>query len=259
MAEPKLTERQWKPGFEAEIFENWQKNQIYRFDQKSKNIFSIDTPPPTANSSWHVGGASGYVMIDMIARTARMNKFDVIFPWCSDRNGLPMEVSVEKKFKVHMREVGREKFIEMCSDWATQTHKQITEIAKKTGMSCDYDGDFYYETDKPYYRKLTQSTFIELWNKGLVYVDEKPNNYCPICGTTIADAEIEYQDLDADLYFLKFKIKGKQEFLEVATTRPELLETCAVVLYNPEDERYQKHKDVNLVVPIADRSEEHTS
>lgn len=250
MPEPKIKENRWKKEFELELFTNWQKSGIYKFNMASKNIFSIDTPPPTANSKWHIAGASAYAQIDMIARTARMQGFDVIFPWCSDRNGLPMEVSVEKQFKVHMREVGREKFIEMCSNWATQIHSQITEIAQRLGFSCDYGGDFYYETDKPYYRKMTQATFIELWHKGMVYVDDKPNNYCSVCGTTIADAEIEYQDLPTELNYLKFKIKEKNEYLEVATTRPELLGACAIVLYNPNDDRYKKYKNATLIVPI---------
>jgi valyl-tRNA synthetase len=164
-----------------------------------------------------------------------------------------MEVSVEKHYKIRMQNTPREEFIKLTAQWAENIGNQVTDIAHKMGMICEYDGDFYYETDKPYYRKLTQATFIELWNKGLVYVDNKPNNYCTGCGTTIADAEIEYQDISTKLNHLKFKVKGSNDELIIATTRPEMLNACAAILFNPKDERYLKLNGKHAIIPIYNK------
>ena len=172
----KIEEKRWDPQLEAEMFKRWIKSDMFKFNPKSKKkIFVIDTPPPTANAKWHVGGAGAYSFLDMIARSVRMKGYEVLFPWCSDRNGLPMEVSVEKHHGIKMQETPREEFIKLTAEWAENIGDQVTEIAKKMGMACEYEGDFYYETDKPYYRQLTQATFIDLWKKGLVYMDDNTN------------------------------------------------------------------------------------
>ncbi len=245
-----IKEKRWKPEFERELFDKWIKSKNFKFNPETKkDIFTVDTPPPTANAKWHVGGAGAYSFLDMIARIQRMRGFEVLLPWCSDRNGLPMEVSVEKHHKIKMHETPRKEFIELTAQWAEKIGGEVTNIAKKMGVVAEYDGDFYYETDKPYYRKITQSTFIELWNKGLIYEDTKPNNYCISCGTTIADAEIEYEDKSTDLVYLNFETEeGKK--LEIATTRPELLGACAAILYNPEDERYKNLEGKKAKIPL---------
>ncbi len=249
-----IKEKRWKPEFEKEIFDKWITSKYFKFNPKTKKeIFTIDTPPPTANARWHVGGAGAYSFLDIISRIQRMRGFEVLLPWCSDRNGLPMEVSVEKHHKIKMHETPREEFIKLTAKWAEKIGGEVTDIAKKMGIVAEYDGDFYYETDKPYYRKITQSTFIELWNKGLIYEDTKPNNYCVSCGTTIADAEIEYEDKSTDLVYLNFETENGEK-LEIATTRPELLGACAAILYNPNDERYKTLEGKKAKIPLYDET-----
>lgn len=249
-----IEEKRWNPALEKEIFETWIKSGLFKFNPETKKkIFAIDTPPPTANAKWHVGGAGAYSFLDMIARIQRMRGFEVLLPWCSDRNGLPMEVSVEKHYKIKMQDTPRDKFIQLTAEWAENIGNQVTEISKKMGVVAEYEGDFYYETDKPYYRKITQATFIELWKRGLVYIDDKPNNYCTDCGTTIADAEIEYLDIPTKLNHLKFKIKDSSKEIIIATTRPEMLNACAAILYNPKDERYSDLKDKIAIVPVYNK------
>ncbi len=248
-----IKEKRWEPKFEKSIFQNWIESGKFKFNPESKKeIFAIDTPPPTANAKWHIGGAGAYSFLDMIARIQRMKGYEVLLPWCSDRNGLPMEVSVEKKHNIKMQDTPREKFIMLTAKWAEKIGKDVTQIAKKMGVVAEYEGDFYYETDKPYYRKLTQSTFIELWKKGLVYEDSKPNNYCVSCGTTIADAEIEYEKINTNLIHLNFKTKDGED-LEISTTRPELLGACAAILYNPKDDRYKTLENKKAIVPIYNK------
>ncbi|MHA1835871.1 MAG: valine--tRNA ligase, partial [Candidatus Odinarchaeia archaeon] len=131
---------------------------------------------------------------------------------------------------------------------------QIIEIAKRLGLSCNsFIDDSIYRTDSSEYRKVTQATFIELWKKGLIYVDNRANNWCPVCGTTLADAEIEYEEHETQLNYLKFKVKETGEDLIIATTRPELLPACAVVMVNPKDERYKHVQGKTAIVPLFEK------
>ncbi|MFH1327387.1 MAG: valine--tRNA ligase, partial [Candidatus Bathyarchaeota archaeon] len=245
---PRIEEKRWDPKRELSIFEMWEKEGIYRFDKNAdKPIFSIDTPPPYASGRWHVGGATHYAQIDMVARFHRMRGYEVLFSFGIDRNGLPVEVEVEKKQNMSAHEMPREKFVALCKDFLDQVESEIISMAKRLGMSCNFEG--LYRTDSPSYRKVTQETFIELWRKGLIYEDDRPTNWCPICGTTIADAEIEYVDFTTKLSYIRFRVKEGGELI-IATTRPELICTCAVVIYNPEDERYKDLEGKHAITPI---------
>jgi valyl-tRNA synthetase len=129
------------------------------------------------------------------------------------------------------------------------------ESFQKLGISfnsweLDYAIGGRYDTDDPEYRRLTQQTFIDLWHKGLIYEDLKPTNYCPVCRTTISDAEVEYREEQSKLNYIKFKIKETGEDAIIATTRPEMLCTCKVILYHPDDDRYRKLKGKTAIVPI---------
>ncbi len=242
-----LKEKRWKKEFEKELSEFWNKKGIYEF-KLSKDVFSIDTPPPyPSGKPWHIGAVAHYSQIDMIARTARMFGKNVLFPIGIDRNGLPVELYTEKKYKIQMHKIPREKFIEYCRKSLDDLEEYIVNIMHIIGFSADFK-NHRYRTDSEEYRKLTQATFIELWNKGLIYEATRPNNYCIKTKTTIADAEIEYKEIETNLIYIKFKTEDEKEIV-VATTRPELLGACAAILYNPNDERYKGLKG-NAIVPI---------
>jgi len=247
-----LREENWQPEIEEEILKQWTKEKLYAFESNTtKPIFSVDTPPPYLSGPWHVGSAIHYAQIDMIARTKRMEGFAVIFPMGLDRNGLPIEVQVEKHYKVSMHEVPRQKFLDMCAEFLDQNERLVVAMAQRLGLSCNsFDSQGMYRTDSPTYRAVTQRTFIELYNRGLIYVDERPNNWCPVCGTTIADAEVEYKDVETKLTTLRFTVEETGEELLVATTRPELLSACAAILVNPEDERYLRLHRKTAITPL---------
>jgi valyl-tRNA synthetase len=246
---PSIKAPRWSIEQEEEQIQLWEKESTYKFDRASKKpIFSIDTPPPYASGPWHVAGAAHYAQIDMIARYFRMNNREVLFPLGIDRNGLPVEVQVEKELNVHAYEVPREKFLKLCSDYLDKVETEIIKIASRMGMSCDIRN--HYRTDSPEYRMITQASFIEMWNKGLVYEDNRPTTWCPVCRTTIADAEIDYSETNTSLNYIQFKVKETGETVAIATTRPELLCTCAAVLFNPNDSRYQHLKSRTAIVPI---------
>jgi len=247
--EPKISEKAWNPELEKKIIKQWEEEKIYDFTPQEDN-YTIDTPPPyPSGRPWHIGAAAHYAQIDMIARTARMAGKNVYFPIGIDRNGLPVELYTEKKYKIRMRETDREEFLNLCRNALDDLESEMILIMKNMGISGDFSN--YYRTDSEEYRSLTQSTFIELWKKGQVYLANRPNNYDWVSGTTIADAEIIYEDLPTKLVYMKFKIKDTDQEIIIASTRPELICACKTIIVNPKDERYAQHIGKKVIIPIT--------
>jgi len=249
---PRLTEKRWNHHVERMLFERWRRDGLFNFKSTGRGKpFVIDTPPPYTSGKWHIGAVASYSQIDMIARSKRMSGNSVLFPIGFDRNGINVEIYVETNSNVKMRDTPREQFIELCKSALDKLEAQMTEIMMTVGLSGDYK--HRYHTDEESYRKLTQSTFIELWRRGLVYEATRPNNYCHECGTTIADAEIEYEDLPSSLSYIRFKVKETGENLVVATTRPELICACQLIIVNPTDERYKNLQGLHAILPVYGR------
>ena len=248
----KLKEKRWNRSIEDEINAKWKEENLYKFDKNTdKEIITIDNPPAYPSGHWHPGSATGYSYIDMIARYERMTGKEVNFPFCLDRNGLPIEMAVEKKYKKSAHEYDREEFLELCKKTISEFGEEIKTGYEKLGVSAGNEND--YNSDMEEYRKFTQNTFIELWNRGLIYEDDKPTNWCTGCRTTIADSEIEYKEGTIKLNKLKFKVKETGEEIEIATTRPELLCACETVIYNPKDSRYKHLNGKHAITPIYNK------
>jgi len=181
-----------------------------------------------------------------------MNGKNVYFPIGIDRNGLPVELYTEKKHGIRMRETERGKFLDLCKDALDDLEAEMILIMKNLGLSCDFDN--YYRTDSKEYRALTQATFIELWKNDSIYLATRPNNYDWVTVTTIADAEIIYEELPTKLVHMKFKVEGKDVI--IASTRPELLCACKTIIVNPEDERYSNLVGKKVTVPISNQEVE---
>ncbi|HXQ92743.1 MAG TPA: valine--tRNA ligase [Nitrososphaerales archaeon] len=253
--------KSWDKSLEPVIFKRWESEGLGKFDvNSSKQIFVIDTPPPyPSGRPWHVGGASHYTLIDMIARSARMRGFEVLFPIGIDRNGLPVEIYTEKKYKVSIKTTPREEFLELCKIALDDLEQEMIQTLKMIGVSGNYEQK--YRTDEVGYRALTQSTFISQWKDDRVYEGTRPTNYCVDCGTTIADAEIIYSELPTKLVFFMFMTKDGG-FIPIASTRPELLCSCQAVIVNPEDERFKSFIGKTAIVPFYGREvpiREHSS
>ena len=252
--EPKIKETAWNPEIEKQILKQWEESRIYDFYPEG-DVFVIDTPPPyPSGRPWHIGAAAHYTQIDMIARAARMLGKNVLFPIGIDRNGLPVEMYTEKKYNIRMHETDRGEFLKLCATALDDLEAEMIQIMKSLGLSCNFSD--YYRTDSERYRTLTQSTFIELWKKGLVYIANRPNNYDWVTGTTIADAEITYEEIPTKLVYIKFKIKKHDQILTIASTRPELLCACQAIVVNPEDERYMDLVGTKVAIPLINREVE---
>jgi valyl-tRNA synthetase len=259
MAEAKIKEKTWDKAFEPPIYEMWKSTKRYAFHKDSKKpTYSIDTPPPYVNSPVHIGQATTYVLMDMFARFRRMKGHNILFPLGLDRNGLPIEMAAEKQFKVRLKEQPREKAIEFCKKILETSSLATVETFLRSGISFNSwqlgqeIGDIY-QTDDPYYRSLTQDTFIDLYNKGLIYESERVNNYCPGCQTTLADAEIEYEDRPAFFYDIVFTCKETGEKMIVGTTRPELVCGLAMVIFHPDDKRYSHLDGKTAISPVFNK------
>ena len=252
--DPKISEKAWNPELELQVLKKWEESNLYDFSLAEEN-YTIDTPPPyPSGRPWHIGAASHYSQIDMIARTARMAGKNVYFPIGIDRNGLPVELYTEKKHKIRMRDTERGKFLDLCRESLDDLEAEMIQIMKSLGISGGIKD--HYRTDSEEYRALTQSTFIELWKKGQIYLATRPNNYDWVSGTTIADAEITYLDLPTKLVYMKFSVKDSDEKIIIASTRPELLCACKTIIVNEDDERYINLVGKKIVVPITNKEVE---
>jgi len=240
--------REAEPKWQAK----WKEWGIHRWDPASdRPVFSIDNPPRYASGALHLGHAYGYTVIDFAARYKRLRGFNVFFPLCFDVNGTPVEVRVEKVKGIKAHDVPRQEFIRMCSEFAEKHIGDMTRQFEILGESMD--PSIYYQTDAPYYRRLTQISFIRMFKKGLVYKGHFPINWCTRCGTALADAEVNYSARKTKLNYIRFHDARTGKEVMIATTRPELLCTCLLVAVHPDDASKADLVGAELVTPVFDR------
>ena len=245
-------EKKYKPEIvEKKWLETWE-DSLYYFDEASdRPPYIIDTPPPYPTGDFHVGNALNWCYIDFIARYKRMRGYNVMFPQGWDCHGLPTEVKVEERHGISKRQIDKQQFRELCKQLTRENIAQMKGMMKKLGMSIDWSREFVTMEDR--YRRYTQLSFLRMYRDGLIYQAEHPVNWCPRCETAIAFAEVEYEDRSATLNYIRFKKvdTGKEPgYVEIATTRPELLASCVAVAVHPDDERYRDIAGKELVVPI---------
>tara|TARA_Y100000768_G_scaffold188944_1_gene141577 strand:+ start:3738 stop:6215 length:2478 start_codon:yes stop_codon:yes gene_type:complete len=258
MGDPKITDKRWTIDLEKRIQESHYESNPFRysFDPNSdKELFIIDTPPPYPSGTWHIGAVAQYSMIDVIARSQRLIGKEVLFPWGVDRNGINIEFTVEKKTGKKMRTYDRGEFIDLCKDTIELYTQEMRHTAKRVGLSCDYENE--YLTDDPKYRSVTQSIFVDLFKRGDIIEDLRPNIYDPVEGTTIADAEVQRVTRETNLCDIIWKTEDGEE-LVISTTRPELICACGVVMVHPDDDRYRHLIGKRAILPIDVNGRENT-
>ncbi|MFA5763533.1 MAG: valine--tRNA ligase [archaeon] len=254
-----ISEKRFTKEMELTIYEQWKTDNAFGFNENTdKEVYSIDTPPPYINSPVHIGHASTYTIMDFIARFQRMNGKEVLFPLGLDQNGLPIEISAEKKYNVNFTKLSREEAIEYCRKLLNETTSESVDSFFKCGIGFsswkegEKIGDIY-QTDSPSYRAVTQGTFIDLWEKGLIYEDSKVVNWDPKLQTTVSDSEIIYEDRPGFFHDIVFKVKDTGEEVIIGTTRPELVCTCGMVIFHPDDERYKHLEGKTLITPYFNK------
>jgi len=224
----------------------WEEKQIFKTNLKAKKIYSVDTPPPTVSGKMHMGHAFSYSQQDFIVRFRRMFDGAVFYPFGTDDNGLPTERLVEKINEVKSKNMSRAEFIEICLKTLKEITPKFVQDWKDLGISCDYDAT--YSTIDKFTQKISQESFLELFEKNQIYKKEFPTLWCPECQTSIAQAELEDKEHDSLFSTLKFGTEKKD--LLIATTRPEMLGACVAVFVNPKDERYKDLVGKTAKIPL---------
>ncbi len=248
-------EKKYKPEIIEEKWQaRWDDSMYYFEGSQDKVPYIIDTPPPYPTGDFHIGNALNWCYIDFIARYKRMRGYDVMFPQGWDCHGLPTEVKVEEIHGISRHQINKQEFRELCRQLTAENIEQMKGMMKRLGMSIDWSRE--YVTMDERYKRFTQLSFLKMYRDGLIYQAEHPVNWCPRCETAIAFAEVEYDDRDAYLNYILFKKIGVEaekkeaEYVEIATTRPELLASCVAVAVHPDDERYKSIVGKELEVPI---------
>ncbi|QOR35435.1 valine--tRNA ligase [Clostridium sp. 'deep sea'] len=244
-----MLEKKYKPMItEVALREFWENEDVYKFNinENNKEIYSIDTPPPTVSGKLHIGHIFSYTQAEMIARYKRMRGFNVFYPFGFDDNGLPTERLVENEHKVKASELKRSEFTKLCLNTVDYYENEFKELWQSLGFSCDWN--LLYRTISPECQRISQKSFIDLYHKNKAYIEESPVLYCTNCQTSIAQAELETQELSSSFNHVKFMVESKA--ISIATTRPELLNSCLAILINPSDNKHSYLIGKKALVPL---------
>lgn len=233
---------------EPQLRDQWLADGTYHFDPDSEQpSFSIDTPPPTVSGHLHLGHVYSYSQTDFMARFWRMNGRNIFYPMGFDDNGLPTERLVEQWEGVTAQQIGRKAFIERCLAISEEAEQAYRDLWQRLGLSIDWR--FSYRTIDERSRRISQHSFIELFEQGLAYQKQAPTIWCPECQTAIAQAELDDLEQASTFYTLAFTLPNG-ETLPIATTRPELLPACVAIFVHPDDGRYQHLINQYATTPI---------
>jgi valyl-tRNA synthetase len=238
--EPKEIEKKWQ--------KLWYESYAYRFDSTStRPTYSIDTPPPTVSGRLHIGHVFSYTHTEIMSRYKRMRDFNVYYPFGYDDNGLPTEILTERDNGIRAHQVERRKFRELCLETGKKYSTQFSQLWKSLGFSCDFDSA--YSTISPSSQRISQWSFVDLYQKDYLERRKEPALWCTKCVTSFAQAEIEDVNAPGAYVHIPFVVEGLAP-LVVATTRPELLSACVSVFVHPDDERFKNYIGKKARVPF---------
>ena len=215
--------------------DKWVEEEVYKFNPNADKKYMIDTPPPSISGNIHLGHIFSYVQTDVIARHKRMSGFSVYYPFGYDDNGLPSERYVEKKLKIRLHELPREQIRETCEKTTDVEKEKYKNIFRSAGLSANFEKT--YSSYSQNSQKISQQSFIELYEQGNIVRKSSASLWCPECRTAIAQAEVESVDIESAMNYISFGVKGSDERLQIGTTRPELLAACVCVFVHPKDKK----------------------
>jgi valyl-tRNA synthetase len=229
----------------------WKDERIYAFDLNQKGeIFSIDTPPPFVSGDLHMGHILNHSWIDFVARYHKMKGDNVYFPQGFDCHGLPVELAVQKEYGISQHQ--RDEFLQKCVEWVDDNIKNMRRQFDDLGYSSDWE--YTYRTMNDDYKYKVQLSLLYFYEKGWLYREKFPTHFCVNCETSVAKAEVGYQEEEGKLWYVKLPIVGREnEFVTIATTRPEYMEACVAVIVHPNDERYYDLSAAEIEIPFTNR------
>ena len=239
---------------EKDKYENWKNKGYFTSGDLSKKPYSIVIPPPNVTGKLHIGHAYNVSIQDAIIRYKRMQGFDTLWLPGMDHAAIATEAKVVKRLKdqgIDKYEYGREKFLDACWDWTFEYADNIRSQWAAMGVSVDYSKE-RFTLDEGLNKAVTK-VFVDYYNKGIIYRGEKIINWDPVAQTALSNEEVIFSEEKSAFYHLKYKIEGTEEYLDVATTRPETLFGDTAVAVNAEDERYKKYVGKNVELPFMNK------
>ena len=243
---PQETEQKW--------YNYWLENNYFHSTPDNRPPYTIVIPPPNVTGILHMGHMLNNTIQDVLVRRARMQGFNALWVPGTDHASIATEAKVVAKLKsegINKSDITRDEFLVHAWDWTHKYGGTILEQLKKLGCSCDWDRTRF--TMEPKLSAQVIKSFVDLYNKGLIYRGYRMVNWDPEAKTNISDEEVIYKELNGKLWYLKYKIEGSEEFISVATTRPETIFGDVAVCVNPNDEKYAHLKGKNVIVPIVNR------
>ena len=242
-------------GLEDRIYQKWLDNKYFHAEvNREKKPFTIVMPPPNVTGQLHMGHALDNTMQDILIRFKRMQGYEALWQPGTDHAAIATEVKVIEKLKeegIDKDDIGRDAFLKHAWAWKDEYGGRIINQLKKLGASADWDRERF--TMDEGCSKAVEEVFIKLYNKGYIYKGSRIINWCPVCQTSISDAEVEHSEQTGHFWHIRYPIAGSSEFVEIATTRPETMLGDTAVAVNPEDERYTDLIGKTLKLPLTDR------
>ena len=235
--------------YEPKWSQKWVENETYAYEGgEDKEVFSIDTPPPTVSGNLHFGHTYGNTLMDFMARFKRMQGYDVYYPFGYDDNGIASERLTERELGIQHQNFTRREFQEKCRDVCEEYEDKFTDAMQKFAFSMDWNNT--YKTIEPRVQKISQLSFIDLYEKDREYRQKAPAIWCPECETAISQVETEDMDEDSHFNDIEFELSTGNGSVVISTTRPELLPACVAIFVHPDDESNEHLVGEEAEVPL---------
>src|SRR4030043_2415310 len=256
MAENKELPKAYEPQeVEKRIYQFWlDKGYFTPKIDRSKKTFVIIMPPPNVTGELHLGHALTATLEDIMARWHRMKGEVTLWLPGIDHAGIATQVVVERQLAaegLNRHDLGREKFVERAWQWANKCRETVMGQHKKLGASCDWTRERFTLDERP--SRAVATTFVRLYDKGLIYQGERITSWCPRCQTALSDLETEHREMEGHLYYINYPVVGELDHVTVATTRPETMFGDTAVAVNPHDERFNSLIGKRGAIPVISR------
>ena len=242
-------------GMEDRLYQKWEEKKYFHSEvDKSRTPFTIVMPPPNITGQLHMGHALDNTMQDILIRYKKLQGFNTLWQPGTDHASIATEVKILEKMKedgLSKEDLGRDGFLERAWDWKREYGGRIVSQLKKIGSAADWDRERF--TMDEGCSEAVQEVFINLHKKGLIYKGNRIVNWCPVCQTSISDAEVEHEEQAGHFWHIKYPIAGSDEFVEIATTRPETMIGDTAIAVHPDDERYQHLIGKMAILPLVNK------
>ena len=238
---------------ENKIYSYWEKNKLFE-PKENTNKFSIVIPPPNVTGSLHMGHALNNSIQDLLVRFHRMNNFETLWQPGTDHAGIATQALVERKLEkdgIKKNDLGRDKFIEKVWEWKKEYGDIIINQLKKLGCSCDWSRNAFTMDEN--LSKSVLKVFVDLYKKNLIFKSKKLVNWDTVLKTAISDLEVDQREVNSKLYHIRYPIENSEDFITIATTRPETMLGDTAIAVNPSDERYKKVVGKFVTIPLVGR------